>query len=230
VPLVKSKIFNRKILIPPKHPQNAWEGKLYKKIGNSMSDTMKLLLKNVRIPGDYSINEKGVFVKDDDNPIQLTKTPIVIYAELRDNQQNNWQAILKWIDLDGNLREEAFDKSRLQDSTLAKDLMNKGFKLAFGKNEAFRKYLDEFEPSVRLRKAHSLGWFKLKPSGQNVFILPDQVLADPPPAEELFFRPEDDPTIIDSMTTSGSFEEWQSSVASLAKGKACLIFINNRER
>ena len=157
--------------------------------GVTMKKTIfQQLVENVTIPSGFYIDDDGIFLKsEEEEPCQVAMTPLVIYGLIRDENQLNWQTIIKWIDLDGHLRNEVFETSLLMDQGFIKILVNLGFKIKVGREKVFKTYLNEFSPTIRMKKAYKLGWYKNK-ENKYIFVLPEEVIGDNL-SEPIDFRP-----------------------------------------
>ena len=187
-------------------------------------DSFAKLMEGVEIPAGYDVEPSGVYrINKEGDDDRISELPLVAKAYTRDTNSDNWKILLAWISLDGKIREEAYDTSFVVDrKPMIKELLQKGYKVKSNTIKAFQNYLEELEPPKRMLHVDKLGWYDNN-EGKLSFVLPNKVIGNQQ-EEEIHFQPDSYAPTLDSMTSKGSFKQWQSEVAEKTKGNPLLIF------
>lgn len=163
-------------------------------------------------PKDYSCTEEGVFVWKEDKDGNrekdwITFSPVGVVAISRDESSGNWGIVVKWLDLDGEVHEQAIPKKLLHTygTELAQRLVDSGLDLIPGKEKALLIYLSRFRPKDRVVAASSTGWL-----GES-FVLPERTLREPE-GLVIVYQPAGLSNVALAVRSKGSKEEWRAGM------------------
>lgn len=197
---------------------------------NLTGSLLEQLLQGVAVPQGYHVDDTGICRVEENKEGDLVKTqisytPLVAAAFERDGQDQEWRTVIRFINLDGKLRQESWESSLLGTPAILAELRNRGCKFAFGKgiDVLILSYLNEFYPEMRYRRVSRLGWFQW-PKGNYSFVLPDNTIADDPEDPICYNAGHNGQLMQKVMTPSGTFDAWKSEVAALTAGNPLLMF------
>ena len=178
-------------------------------------------------PPGWRVSAKGVFRVPDDpekDPV-LVSGPVWVAGLTRDESGDDWGVLVRWLDLDGELREWAVPRGRLheQGHGLAQDLARGGLFVVPGRERDLARYLGSSRPDRRFRCVSRLGWADTT-DGRLLFVLPHEVIgARVGDQEGVVFQPERYAPVT-SMHAEGDLAAWQEAVAEPAGEHPALVF------
>lgn len=168
------------------------------------------------IPAGFQVTKRGVFYLEEDELPQWICSPLRVQALVRDNGSENWGRLLEWTDPDGHHHSWAMPSQLLQaDGTeMRSELMRLGLEIA--PSHKARQKLTEFiacsKPKARGRCVTRTGWHG------DAFILPNLTIGG---TSELTILQAD--AAIQTLTQSGSLDDWKSRVARFCVGNSRLL-------
>lgn len=180
--------------------------------------TFDKLAEGCQVPFGFQLDSSGIFYETPEGTQQVSKSPVVYFADERDFDKENWKACIRFLDLDDNLRELYIDKSQLHDQSIIKILMNNGCHLVFGAHKLFLIYLDGFTPHERRLRANRTGWHG------PIFVLPNRIIPRHALKEKIVFNSTNDSTLAKAMIFHGNFYRWRKEVASKVLGNPIMMF------
>lgn len=173
----------------------------------------------------YRITSTGVWWVPDnpDKPeILITHKPCGVIAHCRDGARVNWGALLRWMDRDGEIKEQAVPIGRFheQGGALPIELANAGLPIVPGMEKKLLQYFANCHPVTRHRAATMLGW----QDGLPAFVLPKETLGKESSAERVVYQPDRYSPSSATVYTKGTLKEWQRSIAARCQGNPVLAF------
>ncbi|KIE42472.1 DUF927 domain-containing protein [Geobacter anodireducens] len=177
---------------------------------------------NYRVPDGFSFEDDCLFGLDKEGgPLQVTTTPIMATAFSRTVDNAAWNLITKFMDRDGRTHKVNIPASDLLGGGLSaiRQLVDRGLGLCPGMEKQLVFFLQCSHPSTRLLRITNSGWV----DGLNVFVLPNRVFGQSL-GEKISYEPEQNSKTAQSIRSEGSLKDWQTDVASVAKGNPVLVF------
>ncbi|WP_025322011.1 DUF927 domain-containing protein [Deferrisoma camini] len=178
-------------------------------------------------PPGWRVNQEGVFRVPDDpekDPV-LVSGPVWVAGLTRDENGSDWGVLVRWIDLDRELRKWAMPRARLHDqgAGVAQDLARGGLFVAPGRERDLARYLGSARPERRFRCVTRLGWVDTT-DGRLLFVLPHEVIGTRVgEAEEVVFQAEKyAPT--HAFRAEGDLAAWREAVAKPCGDHPALVF------
>lgn len=180
--------------------------------------------KDVDIPSDFCVKASGVYLKGTKkNPeeTRISNSPLIVEKLIRDfGSEDNWQANLKFINIDNKEKELQVKISQMRDREIISLLLDSGYHVVPGQENEFRRYLSSYNSSKRAFSYSRLGYL-VGDDGTYRFALPDKVLEE---SDEYSFIFRKTSSIGSNIGKKGTFEDWKSEVAAKCKDNPYLIF------
>ena len=172
--------------------------------------------------GRFEVDDEGVrFAEKRDGEWQLGHmicARLDILAATRDSKSGEWGRLLEWKDSDGTVHQWAMPMELIAGDGLEakRELVRQGLHIEPGKTarERLLAYLQVWPTERRARCVDKLGW------NEGAFVTPNETFGKG--TEPLVFQ--NSSAVEAAMSTSGTLDEWRSSVSSLAVGNTRLIF------
>lgn len=138
----------------------------------------------------------------------------------RTEGENAWALHVEHADIDGNRKASSHSLSDVHSSpkTVLRKLTSDGIILRPGEGKALMRYLQSTLPSKRYLDIKKSGWLEKSWT----FVAPNWVKG--PVGEEVRFLPEVNSSTASAMTTSGTLEQWQDTVARPLRGNPIPMF------
>ncbi|MBS0636842.1 MAG: DUF927 domain-containing protein [Verrucomicrobia bacterium] len=203
---------------------------------------------NAKTPPGYEISQKGVYLlkpqqekKQANNEERFSENaeqqepakiricgPAWVEGRSRDFAGGNNGLIIRWIDLDKNLREATIEKSKLhaKGNDVAMQLASDGLPIEVGEETRLRKYFNDFTPEKTFRAVKTLGWLETT-TGELIYVTATSTFqkAGAVKQDEIIFQPDG---IFSSKTHSqqaqGTLEQWKTHIAKQCEGNDLAIF------
>jgi putative DNA primase/helicase len=199
---------------------------------NNLSDKANDIL----IPNGYRLRNDGVFYlkktkdkEDKKENIVLVKIcdPLWVEGRSRSYQGTDNGLLLKWIDMDGNIRFRTILRRQLyeQGNSIASDLSDLGLAIVYGNEHEVNRYLSSFRPAKTFLSVRNLGWVD-SPIGNLTYVLPQEVITNNENQEDITYQPEklSDKDIVNVIHTKGTLIEWQKNVLEPCVGNPLAVF------
>ena len=132
---------------------------------------------------EFEMTESGlVFFKLTGKSVSAigVSDPFEILGLVRDSKSGSWARLLRLRDADGNEHEFiASDKQLLSDhDVVCGDMAEQGLRISKGQQGNLARYILDSKTDVRVALVNRIGWHKI--GERDVFVLPSQVIGDPP--------------------------------------------------
>jgi hypothetical protein len=103
-----------------------------------------------------------------------------ILGLVRDSKSASWARLLRWRDADDSEHEFiASDKQLLSDhDVVCGDMAEQGLRISKGQQGNLARYISDSKTDVRVMLVNRIGWHRI--GERDVFVLPSQVIGDPP--------------------------------------------------
>lgn len=166
----------------------------------------------------FKVKKSGLYITKKGNRSRRISPYISVHSIARDERGSNWQAEVKFIDLDDTQCTIMIPKGKLMSPTKVIELLSSnGYQLPLNKNDKqlVCTYLASTTPDRRTLLSNSVGWH-----GRQVLV-GDYVIGKG--SETLAL----DTTLnesVDQFSKNGSLDDWRSSVAHLCTSSSLLIF------
>lgn len=173
-----------------------------------------------RIPDGFELKPRGVFL----GSTRLTRRPIWPAGVLRDHDGGGHALLVRGIvDASGTVTEleVSFDLLHGSSARLAAYLSESGLRVEVGAARDLAQYLNAFRTTVTFIRVKKCGWIG-DPWDSLQFALPTGVIGEPGNFDLSRLRSN---PLLKSMVSKGTLEEWQDSVARLAKQHHVVVAI-----
>ena len=169
----------------------------------------------------FSMNEKGLWLKDPDGGAMWICAAFEVLAETRDDAGLDRGLWVGFHDREGGRHEMA-----LPFTTLVGDGGDARGRLAYAglrqnphakARQAFLEYLNAVTPTAFARCVPAIGWHQI--SGERVYVTPSRIYGTT--TERIIFQPAE--RVPDHFTSAGTLAEWQAAVGALCPGNTRLL-------
>lgn len=97
---------------------------------------------NIDIPEPFYVSNDGLYAIDEnDKDILISSRPLVPTALVRDVEGQNWKAIIKYVDMDGNEREVTIPLQELRNRNIVSKFSSIGYLVRYGRDKLLMEYL-----------------------------------------------------------------------------------------
>jgi len=135
--------------------------------------------------------------------------PFEILGLVRDSKSASWARLLRWRDADGSEHEFiSSDKQLLSDhDVVCGDMAEQGLRINKGQQGNLARYILASKTDVRVTLVNRIGWHKI--GERDVFVLPSQVIGDPP--GRVIYEANDKRQ--DEYSARGTLSDWRQEVS-----------------
>lgn len=181
-------------------------------VKNQVEMVVELAL--LRIPAEYEVSNKGVYLKKKDDTRERLCSPLKVLAMTRDRNSKNWGKYIELTDADGVNHKFAVPAELINEPKALLGLLTQyGLSGSINKQNDIATYINLCKPVRRAICTDKVGW------KDKSFILPDGMIGESNEAIVVQARGE----LQDIFEKNGTLEDWKTKVAALCSGNSRMI-------